>query len=144
MSFKHIIAYVGILMAPIGVMILGAGSLYLWYKVNACITEVRQSISPMPGLEFKISETDCSTLGEDASVSVYGIGERGKDERLLFRYDPGPDVLPTIEVLEQGRIVMTIPAVSEVIFQERKWMSFSIDYNIGHIDYPRPGAGEAR
>ena len=98
----------------------------------------------MPCLEFKISETDCSTLGEDASVSVYGIGASGEDERLLFRYDPGPDVLPTIEVLGQGRIVMTIPAVSEVIFQERKWMSFSIDYNIGHIDYPRPGAGEAR
>ena len=93
----------------------------------------------MPGLRFQISETDCSTLGEDASISVYGLNEKGGSRTLLFKYGPSRDVLPTVEVRGQDRILISIPVVSDVVFQERQWMNRRIDYAIGHIDYPNPG-----
>jgi hypothetical protein len=144
MPYKHILLSVAMMALPILVLILLFGSVFSLYMANACVTEVRQRIVSTHGLGFEISETDCSTLGEDASISVHGLDEHGRHATLLFRYGPGPDVLPTIQMPDQGRIVITISSVSDVVFQKHRWMNRSVYYDIGHIDYPRPGADDAR
>jgi hypothetical protein len=113
------------------------GALYLLYAVNACITEVRQDGIVRANMRFQITETDCSTLGEDASVSVYGFADPGSDRTLLFKYGPANDLpLPTIEVLDQQTIVIAVPSVSDVVFQIDSWNNHWIRYDIGHIYYP--------
>jgi hypothetical protein len=111
----------------------------LLYAVNVCITEVRQDGIVRGNMQFQITETDCSTLGEDASVSVYGSADSGSGRTLLFKYGPANDLpLPTIEVLDQRTIVIAVPSVSDVDFQLESWNNHSIRYEIGHIYYPRP------
>jgi hypothetical protein len=116
------------------------GAIYLLYSVNACITEVRQDGIVRASMQFRITETDCSTLGEDASISVYGLADSGSDRSLLFKYGPESYYLPlpTIEVPDQQTIVIAVPRVSDVVFQRNSWNNHSIRYDIGHIYYPQP------
>jgi len=92
-------------------------------------------------MRFQITETDCSTLGEDASVSVFGIDETGAGRRLLFKYGPASyDLpLPEIAVPVNDTILISVPVVSSVFVREAQWNHRSINYHIGHIDYPDPG-----
>jgi hypothetical protein len=109
------------------------------------MTEVRQDGIVRGNMRFQITETDCSTLGEDASVSVYGFGDPGSNRTLLFEYGPANDLrLPTIEVLDQQTIVIAVPSVSDVVFQTGSWNNHSIRYDIGHIYYPKIDGSHAR
>jgi hypothetical protein len=144
-SLRVMAFFLAILVIPIVILALLGGVLYVLYAVDACITEVRREIRLPSGLEFSIVETDCSTLGEDASVSIYGSNEAdGAGRTLLFKYGPDSDQVSAIEITGEGVILISIPGVSDVVFTKTLWMDRLIKYNIGHIDYPKPAPAETR
>ena len=145
MSLKSVIYGLAIFAFPIAPFVVFGGAFYILYAVNACITEVRREIRLPSGLEFSIVETDCSTLGEDASVSIYGLNEAdGAGRTLLFKYGPDSDQVSAIEITGEDGILISIPSVSDVTFMKARWMDRLVKYNIGHIDYPKPAPAETR
>jgi hypothetical protein len=146
MSLKSVIYGLAIFAFPIAPFVVFGGAFYILYAVNACITEVKSEGISRSSLSFQITETYCSTLGEDAAVSVYGLNEAGGGRTLLFKYGPASDdlPLPEIDVSDQHTITITVPIVSDVFVQLGRWDNRPIRYNIGHIDYPSPNDGETR
>jgi hypothetical protein len=144
-SLKSVIYGLAIFTFPIAPFAVFGGAFYILYAVNACITEVRREIRLPSGLEFSIVETDCSTLGEDASVSIYGLNEAdGAGRTLLFKYGPDSDQVSAIEITGEDGILISIPSVSDVVFTKTLWMDRLIKYNIGHIYHPKPDPVETR
>ena len=112
-------------------------------------SEERMTIPNLSGMEFKILYTTRARLFvTDYAISVYvrrAAVKRGSllarlsnRQTLLFRYDPEnyDSPLPSIQVSGNNRILISVPRVSEVFFQARKWQNTTIDYNIGHNDSP--------
>ncbi len=71
-------------------------------------------------------------------MCMYGFTDRDRGRTLLFKYSPTSYhlPLPTIEVPDQRTIIIAIPIVSSVYAQLHTWNNHSIQYDIGHIDYP--------
>lgn|GEM_PF-2896788 len=118
------------------------------YTRNACQTETRQRIDDPSGFVFEVVDESCDTLAKDEAISVYArkavskgtwgfFGWRNQ-RTLLFRYDPGrPDnPLPSIKHPSQTTILISIPEVSSIVYQNRKWENMSVNYEIGRVDYP--------
>jgi hypothetical protein len=113
----------------------------------ACLTETKMKIANLSGTDLEVTYTNCDVIAKDEFVSVYASPAVGKGDSvfarllnrrtLVFRYDPGkPDNLPSIKGVGDDRILISNPGVSQVFYQSRKWKSVTIDYEIGHIDYP--------
>jgi hypothetical protein len=134
--FRKAAVYLGCIMVPLGSAYLILASVGLAPTPYTCITETRKKIPNLSGFDFEITETDCSTLGEDASISVFVSKAGGNTKTLIFKYGPAVDgLLPSIVMHNEGNLSISIPIVSDVVFQEHKWQNISIAYNIGHIDY---------
>jgi hypothetical protein len=115
---------------------------------GACISEQLKTIPDLSGAKVEIVYTNCDTLAKQEDVSVYfsPADQREKpwfakwtnQRTLVFRYDPGrPDnPLPSITRPSQSTILISIPEVSSISYQNRKWKSMSINYGIGKVDYP--------
>jgi hypothetical protein len=113
----------------------------LIWTPNTCVTDTIQTLTNLSGYDFKVTETDCSTLGEDASVSVYVSLASKNKAVLLFKYDPaGLKPYPSIAVPKERRVSISVPVISEVFLQRHDWHSprgsVSVDYHIGRIIYP--------
>jgi len=114
----------------------------------ACHTEEKLKIEDASGFIFEVEDTTCHTLAADENVSVYArrVTPKGawalpdwRNRRtLLFRYDPGrwDNPLPSITRPSQSTIRISIPEVSSIVRQNRKWQNMSVDYDIGRVDYP--------
>jgi hypothetical protein len=140
------LAYAFLVTLPFSIVLVPAGAFYVLYVVDACITEVRKDGISRSNMRFQITETDCSTLGEDASISVFGLDATGAGGTLLVKYGPASyDLpLPEIAVPDNDTILISVPVVSSVFLRESQWNHRSINYNIGHLDYPEPGDALAR
>jgi hypothetical protein len=114
---------------------------------DACISEEMKTMADLSDAKVEIVYTNCDTLVKDEAVSVYFSRAAVKEESwfakwsnhrsLVFRYDSGrPSGPPAIESPGKDRILISIPEVSSVFLRCQKWRNVSIDYNIGHIDYP--------
>lgn len=135
--FKKIALSLVCVILPLAGAYLVLARLGLIWTPYTCITETRQKILNLSGYDFAITETDCSTIVEDASVSVYVsvTGERGR--ALLFKYGPASDtILPSITVSDRGHISISIPVIADVYLQRHRWCKASIDYDIGRVIYP--------
>ena len=122
---------------------LGIGLFYLWYSLNACTVVVRMPDIARAGLQFKITETYCSTLGEDAAISVFGVSQPGGSRTLLFKYGPESDEVPLPRIdVSDGTITMTVPVVSDTSRQIGTWQGRRVVYEIGRIRYPPPPSGD--
>lgn len=112
-------------------------------------TEELTTIPNLSGMEFRVVYTSRARLFvTDYAVSVYArraategeslVAKWLNRQTLLFRYDPfGADhPPPSIKAIGNDRILISIPKVSSVLFQSRKYENVTIDYDIGHIDYP--------
>jgi len=126
---------VAVLLGIAGMIVI---AINLFLLSGACITETKQKISNLSGFDIEMSETDCSTLGEDAAVSVFIAKTGEKRKTLLFKYGPASymSLLPTISLPTPDVLLIAVPEVSDVIFQMEKWRNLSIDYDIGLISYP--------
>jgi len=121
------------------------GALYLLLLVISdvltsyvfCITEIRKTVYDVPGFDFEISETDCDTLSDDASVSVLASKHSEAKKTLLFKYNPlWFEPMPLITSLDQRTVRISIPRVISLFFQRDHWEGLSITYDIGVVDYP--------
>jgi hypothetical protein len=112
-------------------------AMYGLWTPYTCITDTIQQMSNLSGYDFKVVETDCSTLGEDAAVKVYISFTGRKRAVLLFKYGPsGVNPYPSIAVPERDRVSISVPEVSDVFLERHKWLGISVDYHIGHAMQP--------
>ena len=119
-----------------------------WLTRMACGTEERLKVEELSGLRFEVTYLSCDTLAKDEAIRVYAestASDRAwffrdwRNQRtLLFRYDPERDdsPLPTITRPSQSTILISIPEVSSISYQNRKWVNMSVSYAIGRVDYP--------
>jgi hypothetical protein len=139
-------AGIAVALGAVYLILVATGTIHL---PGARYTEERMTLPNLSGMEFKIIYTSRARLFvTDYAINVYVRRAAVKDESLfarwsnrqslLFRYDPWnyDSPLPTIQASGNDRILISIPRVSQVLFQSRKWRNVTIDYDIGHINYP--------
>ena len=114
----------------------------------ACSTEERFKTVDPSGITFEVEDTCCDTLAKDEHIRLYATkvtpkgawGFWGLRNRrtLLIEYDPGrfDNPLPSINHPSQTTILISIPEVSSIVYQNRKWENMSVNYEIGRVDYP--------
>jgi hypothetical protein len=139
--FKKAAIRMAWVVVPLGVLYFYLAAIGLIWTPYTCITDTIQEISNLSGYDFKVTETNCTTIGNDTSVSVYISPTGRKKAVLLFKYAPaGTDPYPTIAVSEGRSVSITVPVVSEVILERYEWRSVSgtvsVDYHIGHVMFP--------
>ena len=115
-----------------------------------CQAEERLKIDDPTGFRFEVEYKSCDTLAKEEFISVYatkvpskgaGLFSKWRDQRtLLFRYDPGrwDNPLPSITRPSQSEILISVPEVSSIGYQNLEWEKMSINYAIGRVDYPMP------
>jgi hypothetical protein len=111
--------------------------------LDSCITETKDKITTSSGLGFTIRETNCSAFAKDSSVSILINDE--DEEDLIFKYDPSwNNRRPTISISDRHEIKISVNEVSSIIYQQDKWKTMPIKYDIGHIVFPTdaPGPGK--
>jgi hypothetical protein len=125
----------------------------LWRAFRASVTHISCSTEKvkevnLSNLTFEVEDTSCDDLAKDEAIGVYvkdTASDRGwffpkwRNQRtLLFRYDPGRwnNPLPAITRLSQSTILISIPEVSSIDYQSRKWANMSVNYQMGQVDYP--------
>jgi hypothetical protein len=133
-------------------VVLGAGCAFLFHTLfnapNACISEELETIPDASGTKIEVIYTNCDTLAKDESVRVYfsnaGQGDswlsKWRSHRtLVFEYDPGGlagNPKPIIQSQDKARVLISVPTVSSISTQRKRWGDVSIDYKIGHVFYP--------
>jgi hypothetical protein len=105
-------------------------------SLGACVSQPRGKHAISAELVVSLVETYCSSLGEDAAVSVTVSMKTGKDKSVIFKYDPARDeILPSISV-RGNSIIVSIAEISTIIDRRERFGPYRIIYNIGKIDYP--------
>ena len=102
----------------------------------------------LSSLRFEIEDMNCDGLAKDEAIRVYAKNtaldggwffSKWRNQRtLLFRYDPGnwDNPLPSITRPNSSTILISVPEVSSIDYQNRNWANMSVTYQIGHVDYP--------
>ena len=108
------------------------------FRSSAC-TQATKFIQRDPsGLEFRVTDVSCDTFGSDASENIFARDAgKGGQELLLVKF--GPDersAPPRIAVTDHRIIRISIDSVSDVIQQETKYGSYTVQYDIKHVEYP--------
>ena len=115
-----------------------------------CQAEERLKVDDLSGFRFEVEYKNCDTLAKEESISVYatkiasegsGFLSKWRDQRtLLFRYDPGrwDNPLPAVTRPSRSEILISIPEVSSIGYQNHKWEKMSVNYAIDRVDYPTP------
>lgn len=143
----------------IGIFTAGvvAVSLILWVGLmglgvvpspGSTISKTELRISNLHGYDYEVIYTNVDSLAKWEYVSVYASRTRPahgwpylrifEKRSLLFRYDPAMwnSPLPVIASSGRNSISISIPRVSQVFFERKKWGSLTINYDIGQVDYP--------
>ncbi len=113
---------------------------------GANISETMLVLNDVNGAGFDVIYTNSDTLAKEewVNVYVYDSGSRSNwldrlihRKTLLFSYDPGyPAETPRIEVAGPGKVRISIPRISSVLYQGRHWKALSVEYQIPKVDYP--------
>jgi hypothetical protein len=116
---------------------------------DACISETMMTIPDLSGVEVEVVYVNCDTLAKEEAVSVYFSPSAMKRapwfrrwmyrKTLVFRYDPSGRAdtpLPSITHPSQSTILISIPRVSSIFYQNQRWENMSINYDIGRVDDP--------
>src|SRR5260370_25941859 len=95
---------------------VGLWSPYGWTKT------VHQKVAGLSGLDFEISEMGCDLLVKDTTTSVFISKTGGTKKTLLFKYfPPGFDAIPTISLLDEHTIQISIWRTSFSFWRSVKW-----------------------
>lgn len=107
------------------------------WPFNHCITEVRGHARGILGLDFEFSEVACTTLGNDASLTVF-VSRSGRKERTaIFKFSPAfADEMPRITAIDGNTLSISIDRVIDIYFRKEEWEGISIVYDIRKIDFP--------
>jgi len=127
----------GAVVAAVEVLFLAAVGLWSPY---GCTKTVHQRVAGLSGLDFEISEMGCDLLVKDTTTSVFISKAGGKKKTLLFKYfPPGFDTIPTIALLDEHTIQISIWRAPIIFCRRDKWETLTVKYNIGVVDYPFDG-----
>jgi hypothetical protein len=147
---KHIARYA--LGVALALGLVYAGWLAIRYAITrmSCGSEETVKVEELAGLRFEVTYLSCDTIAKDEAIRVYAEAtasdgswffSKWRNRRtLLFRYDPGraDAPLPSISCPSQNTILISVPAVSSIDYQNRKWVNMTVNYQIGQVDYPEP------
>ena len=103
---------------------------------QSCIDTPKGEFRDPSGVHIFIVDTACDTLGNDLSESIFASQGPGTSKQLLFKY--GPDErspLPKVRVSNGKVIVISVDSILDVIFQATQYGSYSIVYEVDHIEY---------
>jgi hypothetical protein len=115
---------------------------------GATNTKTVMHIKNLSGYDYDIVDTTVDSIAKWEYISIY-VSKSKKvhgnplliffdKKSLIFRYDPGmSNTLPVITPSGPNTIIISIPKISSVIYQVRKWGNMSIDYNIGRVISPK-------
>ena len=82
----------------------------------------------------------CDLLGKDTTTSVFISTAGGTKKTLLFKFfPPGFDATPTIALLDEHTIQISIWRAPIIFCRKDKWETLTVKYNIGIVDYPFDG-----
>ena len=99
----------------------------------------------MAGLRFEVVYTNCDTLAKGEAVRVYvekdtskktWLGRPKNERSLLFWYDPGGKAsieIPSITLPSPSTILISVPEVSSIAYQNAKWHEMSVKYDVGRV-----------
>jgi hypothetical protein len=138
--------------AATGVIVLIA-IFVIWTVFRTSVSSMMCSRSNVKDIElsslrFEIEDMNCDGLAKDDAIRVYAkdtalngrwFFSKWRNQRtLLFRYDPGrPDnPLPSITRPNSSTILISVPEVSSIEYQNRNWANMSVHYEIGRVDFP--------
>ena len=128
----------GAAVAAVEVLFLAAVGFWSPY---GCAKTVHQGVAGLADIDFEISEMGCDLLGNDTTTSVFISKADGTKKTLLFKYFPaGIDATPTIALLDQQTIQISIWRVPLMLCRKDKWETLTFKYNIGVIDDSLDGA----
>lgn len=117
------------------------GILDLWAPPD-CSTASKAQIRDSDGLDFEISETDCSTLAGGTTMSVLVAKHGEREQTLLFKFSPTDDVpLPDIAVdAQRSTILISVPEIEDIYSRRERWRDLAVKYEIGTVHYPSSDA----
>jgi hypothetical protein len=120
---------------------LFAPGLAIWE--NPCISETKQEIANLSGLDFEISYANCDAIAKWETMNVFVSKAGSGNKAEIFKYSPNNiDDLPQIAVdLNNRRISILIKWISSIYFQAHHWEDMTIDYHIGKMTYPKREVG---
>lgn len=121
----------------VGVVLLYA--FWIIMPIDVCLSETKETLSNLGGLDFAAVETDCDALAKDAAMRVF-VSKTGESEKtLLFRYTPVWWVPPPeITVDAQRRsIAISVAMVEGIDSQLKTWNGMTVSYDIWKPDDPR-------
>jgi hypothetical protein len=115
----------------------------------ACDTITKKRTADAMGDAIEVTYANCDTLAKEEFVSVYISKAANKSfpftkwfqkKTVVFRYDPhgsdgDTDDFPRIENKGPNKILISVPDVSSIFVETRRWGNLTLDYDIGHVDY---------
>ena len=109
----------------------------VYWMFAACFTEPRGKITNLSGYDFEISYTDCDYgMGAgDYYTSVFASRVGQSKKTLLFKYDSGPNDLPSITAVSPLAIEISIPQIDALYSARTHLDDLSILYKIGVIGH---------
>jgi hypothetical protein len=127
----------GAVVSAVDVLFLAAVGLWSPY---GCTKTAHQRVAGLSGIDFEISERGCDLFGKDTTTSVF-ISKAGETKKtLLFKYfSPGVDTTPSIALLDDHTIQISLWRVPFIFCRKDKWETLTVKYNIGVVDYPFDG-----
>ena len=145
---KHVARYaVGVVLA-LGLIYGGWLAVRSALRRMSCGSEETLKVEELAGLRFEVTYLGCDTLAKDEAIRVYvkdaaldggWFFSKWRNQRtLLFRHDPRrwDNPLPSITRPTQSTILISVPEVSSVDYQNRKWANMTVNYQIGQVDFP--------
>jgi hypothetical protein len=145
---KHIARYAVSSVLALGLVYGGFLAARSALRRMSCGSEKTLKVEELTGFRFEMTYLSCDTLAKDEAIRVYAettasdgtwfLSKWRNRRTLLFRYDPAGDgsPLPSITRPSQSTILISIPHVSSIQSQNRKWANMSINYQIGRVDFP--------
>jgi hypothetical protein len=146
MKCLRLFAYSGLALVGLAVIYGGLALFGLLPIPGANISETMLVLNDVNGAGFEVIYTNSDTLAKEEWVNVY-VYDSGTQSNwlnrlihrktLLFSYDPGyPAETPRIEAAGLGKVRISIPRVSSVLYQGHHWKALSVDYQIAKVDCP--------
>lgn len=126
-----------LVVSAICVALLGSCYLLVFTPWNPpCITTSRKTIADPAGYEFEITDTYCSMVAHTANADICVRRKGEARQTLLFEYDPVEIAgLPSVRVIDDNKIMISVPWVNEVFARRDRWRGMQIEYKIGRVDY---------
>jgi hypothetical protein len=110
---KNALTIMAMFLLPPAIVLLPLVTVCFYFFFNACLTETRETITDLSGLDFLVSETNCDVIAKTDQISIYISKTGEKKWDLILKYDPATDRgAPDFDVDQKGAILVSIPCAT--------------------------------